>query len=63
MNMAAILVMWPEPREQTFVSPIPWMLHMKFDFNRLSGFSAEDVWNCWQTTDYRRQTTDNDNKG
>ena len=56
MGMAAILVMWLGPREQTFVPPIPWMLHMKFYFNWPSGFRVEDVWKCWQMTDYRWQT-------
>ena len=26
-----------------FRSPIPWILHMKFDFNQPSGFRGEDV--------------------
>ena len=35
-------------------SPIPWRLHMKFDFNRPSGSRGEDVWKCEHTT--HRQT-------
>ena len=38
MGKAAILVMSPGPFEQTFVPPIPRRLHMKFNFNRSSGF-------------------------
>ena len=38
-----------------FQSPISWRLHMKFGFNRPSGFGEEDVWKCWQQTDI--QTT------
>ena len=33
-----------------FRSPIPRRLHMKFSFNRPSGFRGEDVWKCWHTT-------------
>ena len=33
-----------------FRSPIPRRLHMKFGFNRPSGFRGEDVWKCWHTT-------------
>ena len=36
-----------------FCFPISWNLHMKFGFNRPSGFRGEDVWKCWQ-----RRTTD-----
>ena len=43
IGMVAILVMWPGPPWTNFHSPIPWMLHMKFDFNQPSGF-REDVW-------------------
>ena len=32
-----------------FRSPIPRRLHMKFGFNRPSGFWGEDVWKCWHT--------------
>ena len=32
-----------------FRFPIPWRLHMKFDFNRLSGSRGEDVWKCEHT--------------
>ena len=38
MDMAAILVMWPGPFEQTL-----WRLHMKFDSDWPSGFWGEDV--------------------
>ena len=50
MGMAAILVMWPGPFEQIFVSPDPWRLHMKFGYNWPSSFRGEVVWNCWRTT-------------
>ena len=43
MGMAAILVMWPWPFEQTFVPPIPQKLHMKFEFDWPNGFWGEDV--------------------
>ena len=33
-----------------FRSQIPRRLHMKFGFNRPSGFWGEDVWKCWHTT-------------
>ena len=33
MDVAAILVMWPNCPEQTFVPPDPLRLHMKFNFN------------------------------
>ena len=49
MGMAAILVMWPGPFEQTFVPKFLRSLHMKFEFNWPSGFRGEDVWNCGQT--------------
>ena len=32
-----------------FRSPVPRRLHMKFGFNRHSGFRWEDVWKCWHT--------------
>ena len=32
-----------------FRSPILRSLHMKFEFNWLSGFRGEDVWKCWRT--------------
>ena len=38
MGMATILVMWPGPFEQN----MPWRLHMKFGFNRPSGFWEDD---------------------
>ena len=38
IGMTAILVMWPGPFEQT-----RRRLHMKFDFNRPSGFRGEDI--------------------
>ena len=41
MGVAAILVMWPRPRNN-FRSPDPWKLHMKFGFEWPSGF-GEDV--------------------
>ena len=34
-----------------FRSPIPLRLHMKFGFNRGSGFRGEDVWKSWQQMD------------
>ena len=34
-----------------FRSPIPRRLHMKFGFNRPSGFRG-DVWKCWYTCTY-----------
>ena len=43
MGMAAILVVWLGLFEQTFVSPIPYKLHMKRDFDWPSGFWGEDV--------------------
>ena len=61
MGVAAILVMWPRPHEQTFVppshggyfhSPKPRRLHMKFGFDWPSGFG--DLWKCW--TDNGRQS-------
>ena len=36
-----------------YLQSIPGRLHMKFDFNPPSDFRGEDVWKCWQTTDYR----------
>ena len=33
-----------------YLQSISGRLHMKFDFNRPSGFRGEDVWKCWQTT-------------
>ena len=30
-----------------FRCPIPFRLHMKFGFNRPSGFSGKEVWKCW----------------
>ena len=30
---------------------VPRRLHIKFGFNRPSGFRGEDVWKCWRTTD------------
>ena len=41
MAMAAILVMWTP--YVNFRSPIPWRLHMKFDFNLPSGSRGEDI--------------------
>ena len=43
MGMAAILVMWLGPFEQTSIPPIPYKLQMKSDFNWPSGFWGEDV--------------------
>ena len=37
MDMAAMLIMWPGSLEETIVPPIPWRLHMKFDFDWPSG--------------------------
>ena len=37
-----------------FSSPYPWMLHIKFQLDRPSGFRDEDLWNCGRTTDGRR---------
>ena len=31
----------------TFISPIPLRLHMKFGFNRSSCFSGKEIWKCW----------------
>ena len=38
MGMAAILVMWPGPFEQSFVPPSPQKRHMKSDFDWPSDF-------------------------
>ena len=54
MGVAAILVMWPRCREQTFVPPYPRRLHIEFCFDWPCGFGGEDVWNCWRQTDRRR---------
>ena len=43
MGMAAILVMWPGPFEQTFIPPSHGDSIMKFGFNQPSGFLGEDV--------------------
>ena len=43
MGVAAIFVMWPRCREQTFVPPYPRRLHIKFDFDPPSGFWEDDV--------------------
>ena len=45
-SVVAILVMWSEPFEQTFV-PSYYGLHTKFEFNWPSSF--RDVWKCWRT--------------
>ena len=45
MGMAAILVMWPGPFEQTFVPPSHGGL--KFGFNRPSSFLGKEVLKCW----------------
>ena len=45
MGMAAILVMWPQSFEQTFVPK-----SQGFDFDWPSSFWAEDVWRVWTTT-------------
>ena len=37
-----------------FYSPVPRRFHMKFGFNRSSGFRREDVWKCWHI--YNTQT-------
>ena len=34
-----------------FRSPIPLRCHMKFGFDRPSGFGEEDLWKWWTTTD------------
>ena len=44
IGMAAILVMWSE---QFFVPQFLWKLHVKFGFNRPSGFSGKEVSKCW----------------
>ena len=36
-----------------FRSPVPRRLHMKFGFNRPSGFRGDDVWKCWQHTNVK----------
>ena len=41
-----------------FRSPYLRRLHIKFGFDRPSGFGEEDVWNCLRRTD-GRTTTDN----
>ena len=43
MGVAAILVIWPRCREQTFVPPTQAGLHIKFGFDWPSGFREEDV--------------------
>ena len=58
MGIAAILVMWPGPREKNFRSSITWMRHMKFDFNR-PRVSEEKM---FENVD-RLQTKDDDNRG
>ena len=41
-------------------SPISWRLHVKFGFNRPSGFKREDVWKYWRRTtdDVQKRTTE-----
>ena len=41
------MVMWPGTCEQIFIPHIPWMLHMKFGFNRPNSFQGKEVWKCW----------------
>ena len=41
------MVMWPGTFEQIFIPHISWRLHMKFGFNRPSGFWAKQDWKCW----------------
>ena len=48
MSVVAILVKWPGPFEQTFLSRVLKSLHMIFEFNWPSGF-RENVWKCWRT--------------
>ena len=56
MGMVAILVMWPRPREQTFVPLSHWGSIFKFGFDWPSGFGEEDPWEWW--TDERRTPDD-----
>ena len=41
MGMAAIFAMWPRCHEQTFVSPYPLRLHIKFGFDLPSGYGED----------------------
>ena len=44
--------------QTNFCSPIPLRIHMKFGFDRPSGFGEEDLWKWWTTVDGRRLTDD-----
>ena len=56
MGMAAILVIWPGSFGQNFRSPIPWRLHMKFNFDWPSSFWGEMFKECGRRMDRRRKT-------
>ena len=56
MGMVATLVMWPGwTPQRNFRSPIPWMLHMKFDFRR--PVVSEEM--MFENVDIRQTTDDN----
>ena len=58
MGMAAILVMWPGPFEQTFVPQFKSSkFHMKFDIDWPCGFWGRDVYRVWTTDEGRRRPT------
>ena len=52
MGMAATLLTWTGPFEQTFVPPYHKRFHMKYDFDWPSAFCGEDVWRVWTTEAY-----------
>ena len=44
-----MLIMWSRPFKQISDPHIVRMLHMKSDWNWLSGLKGEVIWKCWQT--------------
>ena len=55
MGMAANLVTWPGPFEQTFVPPSHWH-HMKFDFDCPSDSDEKMFEECGRWIDNDRRT-------
>ena len=49
MGMAASLVMWPGPFEQTYVPPSQGGSIWNLASIGPEGFRGEDVWKCWDT--------------
>ena len=49
MGVATILGHVTQTRGTTFHFPMPLRLHMKFGFDRPSGFGEEDLWKWWMT--------------